>query len=63
MSNGKKTTPGEFQLLTEHCVGRDRLLSVVDQLATQRKQITITHDKDNEWNVTYTSGPSFKGEF
>ena len=59
----KKTKQGEFTILVEHCADKARLLSVVDQLADSRKQMTITHDVNGSFNVAFNTGPSQKGEY
>lgn len=54
----KAKKPGEYTILTEHCKTKERLLSVVDQLADQDKQMNITTDSMVGWNVAYNTGPS-----
>lgn len=54
----KDKKPGEYTILTEHCKTKERLLSVVDQLADQDKQMNITSDSISGWNVAYNTGPS-----
>lgn len=51
-----KTIKPEYGLQTEFCKDRERLLSVVDQLAAQGKQMTISGDNFG-WQVSYTRGP------
>lgn len=55
----KEPTPPKHPIMTVKCVNKIELLDMVDQIADQGKQATISVTEGG-WLINYTSGPSRK---